>query len=85
MTEHYSIFIVKRPLYRVIVIVDGEDIDVEIVLTAKGRRYAGARARGYHHFMRDEEDALAEILHARDNYYPSDPKPATNSKFSFDV
>ena len=83
-TNTKTMFIVKRPMYKVIVIVDGTDIDVEIVLTAKGRRYAGARARGFHHFMRDDEDALAEILHARDTYYPADPKPAVNSKFSFD-
>jgi hypothetical protein len=75
--------IVKRPMYIVVVILDGLDVDVQIVLTAKGKRYAGARARGHHHFMRDEDDALAEIMFARDNYYPA-PKPATNSKYSFD-
>ena len=67
--------IVKRPMYHVIVILDGLDVDVNIVLTAKGRRYAGARARGYHHFMRDEDDALAEIIHAQDNYYPAAKRP----------
>ena len=77
--------IVKRPMYHILVTVDDTDIDVEIVLTVKGRRYANARARGYRRFMRDDEDAMAEILHARDNYYPADPKPATNSKYSFDV
>lgn len=66
-------------MYHVIVILDGDDCDVNIVLTAKGKRYAGARARGHHHFMRDDEDAMAEIIHARDNYYP------VSSKFSFDV
>jgi len=83
-TSTANMFIVKRPMYDVIVIVEGTDIDVEIVLTAKGRRYAGARARGFHHFIHDDEDAVAEIIHARDNYYPADPKPAINSKYSFD-
>lgn len=70
-----TLYIVDRPMYRVIVIVDGLDVDVQIVLTAKGKRYAGARAHGYHHFMRDDEDALAEIIHARDNYYPTAQRP----------
>jgi hypothetical protein len=74
-TDTNIMFIVERPMYRVIVIVDGTDIDVNIVLTAKGKRYAGARARGFHHFMRDDEDALAEIIHARDNYYPAAQRP----------
>jgi len=80
MTDNQITHIVKRPMYHVIVILDGLDVDVNIVLTAKGKRYAGARAHGYHHFMRDEDDALAEIMHARDNYYP-----APKGKFSFDV
>ena len=70
-----NIFIVDRPMYRIIVIVDGLDVDVQIVLTAKGKKYARARARGFHHFMRDDEDALAEIIHARDNYYPTAQRP----------
>lgn len=65
-----TMFIVDRPMYRVIVCVAGDDIDVDIQLTAKGRRYASGRARGFHHVIHDDEDALAEILHARDNYYP---------------
>lgn len=64
-------------MYAVLVFVDLDtnEIDVDIQLTAKGRRYAAARARGYHHFMREDDDALAEILHARDNYYPAAKRP----------
>ena len=67
-----TFFIVKRPMYRLCIFIDGTDIDVDITLTAKGRAYASRRARGYHHFMRDDEDALAEIFFARDNYYPQE-------------
>jgi hypothetical protein len=76
-----TMYILERPMYRVIVSIEGNNMDVDIVLTAKGKRYARARARGFHHVIHDEEDALAEILHARDNYYPTAP----NSKYSFDV
>lgn len=84
MTENI-LHIVKRPMYTVVVFVDLEnnDIDIDIQLTAKGKRYAGARARGFHHFMKDEDDALTEIIHARDNYFPV-PSPAIHSKYSFD-
>jgi hypothetical protein len=76
MTEQTeNIFIVDRPMYRVIVIVDGTDIGVQIALTAKGKRYAKARARGFHHFMRNDEDVLAEIIQARDKYYPAAKRP----------
>lgn len=75
MNAEKFMHIVERPMYRVIVIVDGLDVDVQIVLTAKGKRYAGARARGFHHFIDDEEDALAEIIHARDNFYPTAQSP----------
>ena len=68
-------FIFDRPMYRVIVIVDGLDADIQIQLTAKGKQYARGRARGSHHFMRDDEDALAEIIHARDTYYPTAQRP----------
>ncbi len=70
-----NIFILERPMYRVVVIVDGHDVDIQIQLTAKGKRYAAGRARGYHHFMRDDEDALTEIIHARDTYYPTAQRP----------
>jgi len=83
-TEHKTI-ILDRPMYRVIVCIEGDNIDVDIVLTAKGKRYARGRARGFHHAMQNDEDALAEILHARDNYYLAMPKQTPNSKFSFDV
>ena len=84
MTETTEImYIVERPLYRVIVIVNGTDIDVEIVLTAKGRQYAKRRAYAHHRNITNDDDAIAEILHARDNYFPA-PKPAVNSKYSFD-
>ena len=69
-------------MYRVVVCIEGNDVDIDIVLTAKGKRYARGRARGFHHSMQNDEDALAEIIHARDNYYP---KVGTNSKYSFDV
>lgn len=76
MTEQAEqVFIVDRPMYRVIVIVDRLDVDIQIQLTAKGKRYAGARARGHHRHAESDEDALAEILHARDNYYPAAQRP----------
>ena len=71
-----TMFIVKRPMYHIVAVVNGYNIDIDIRLTSKGRRYAGARARGFHHFMRNDDDALAEILHARDNFYPPEPRPA---------
>lgn len=80
-----TMFILDRPMYRVIVSIEGNDIDVDIVLTAKGKRYARGRARGFHHVIQNDEDALAEIIHARDNYYPTPLKVGSNSKFSFDV
>lgn len=74
-TKRSETFIIERPMYRVIVTVDGLDVDVQIVLTAKGKQYARGRARGKHHFMRDDDDALAEIIHARDNFYPTPQRP----------
>lgn len=72
MTEDRSeTFIFERPMYRVLVFVDGLDVDIQIQLTAKGRRYARGRARGYHRRVESDEDALTEIIHARDNYYPT--------------
>lgn len=69
-----TMFIVERPMYQIIIIIEnGHDIDVDIRLTAKGRHYAARRARGYHRFMRDDDDMLAEILNARDNYFSPDP------------
>jgi len=75
-------FILERPMYRVIVCIEGDDIDVDIVLTAKGKRYARGRARAFHHWMRSDDEAIAEIMHARDNYMPALPR---SEKFSFDV
>jgi hypothetical protein len=69
--DRIEIFIFERPMYRVIVSIHGLDVDLDIQLTAKGKRYARGRGRGFHHFMRDDEDALAEIIHARDNFYPT--------------
>jgi hypothetical protein len=83
MTEQ-TLYIVERPMYRVIVIVEGNDIDVDIVLTAKGKRYARGRARGFHHVIHDDDEALTEIIHARDTYFPV-MRAAPNSKYSFDV
>jgi hypothetical protein len=68
-------FIFDRPMYRVFVFVDGLDVDLHIELTAKGKRYAKARARGFHRRVENDEDALAEILAARDNYYPAAQRP----------
>ena len=70
-----QVFIVDRPMYRLCIFIDGTDIDVEITLTAKGRSYASRRARGAHHYLRDDEDGLTEILHARDTYYPQEQTP----------
>lgn len=86
MTEPNEVmYIVNRPLYRVIVLVNGADVDVNIILTAKGKQYARGRARGHHRFVHDDEEAIAEIMAARDNYFPALPKVKANSKFSFDV
>ena len=79
-----NIYIVNRPMYRVIVTVDGLDVDVQIVLTAKGKQYARGRARGFHRRIESEEDALAEILHARDTYYTTAQRPdRTFEKLNF--
>lgn len=49
MTEPAEIMhIVNRPLYRVIVIIRGADIDVNIILTSRGRDYAKRRAHANH-------------------------------------
>lgn len=71
MTEEV-LHIIERPMYRVIIAVSGDGLDVEfdIQLTAKGKRYARGRARGFHRHVESEEDALAEILSARDNWQP---------------
>ena len=75
-------YIIQRPMYHIVVSIDEDgDCDVQIQLTAKGRQYASARARSFHHFMRSDEEALAEIFAARDNFNLAPP----NSKFSFDV
>jgi hypothetical protein len=50
--------IFARPMYRVFVYIDGDDVDLHIELTAKGKRYARARARGYHRRVESDEDAL---------------------------
>ncbi len=74
MTEEV-LHIIERPMYRVIIAVsgDGLDVDCEIQLTAKGKQYARGRARGFHRRIEDEEDALTEILNARDNWQPKRP------------
>jgi len=61
--------IIDRPMYRIVVLtVGGQVEDVDIQLTAKGQRYARGRARGFHRRIADDEDALAEILAARDDW-----------------
>jgi hypothetical protein len=84
MTEQAeNIFIVNRPMYRIVILTNGADVmDVDIQLTAKGKQYARARARGFHRRIESEEDALAEIIHARDNWQPKRPDRAFEmSKF----
>lgn len=77
MTEPARVYIVKRPMYDVIVVIDGDDIDLEIRLTAKGKQYARSRARSNHRRMVDYDDYIAEIMTARDahftNYQPRPP------------
>lgn len=70
MTE--VLHIIERPLYRVIIAVsgDGLDVDFDIQLTAKGKQFAQTRARGFHRHITSEEEALTEILNARDNWLP---------------
>jgi hypothetical protein len=68
--------IINRPMYRIVILTNGADVmDVDIQLTAKGKQYARGRARGFHRRIESEEDALTEILHARDNYYPAAKRP----------
>lgn len=71
MTE--VLHIIERPMYRVIITVSDDDVDCDIRLTAKGRRYAMGRAHGYHRRIESDEDALDEILNARDNWQPVRP------------
>ncbi len=73
--SYEPLYIVERPMYRVIISIVGDDIDVDIQLTAKGKRYARGRAYGHHRRIESEDDAMAEILHARDNYYPEAKRP----------
>jgi hypothetical protein len=68
-------FIFTRPMYRVFVFVDGDEVNLHIELTAKGKQYARGRARGFHRRVENDEDALAEIIHARDSYYPAARRP----------
>ncbi len=75
-------YIVNRPLYRVIVLINGADVDVNIILTAKGKQYARGRARGDHRFIHNDDEAIAEIMSARDNYFPA---ILPSGKYSFDT
>lgn len=70
MSDRSETFIFERPMYRVLVFVDGLDVDLHIELTAKGKRYASGRARGFHRRIESDEEALTEILNARDNWQP---------------
>jgi len=80
MTE--SMFIVNRPFYRVIVLINGTDADVNIILTERGRQYAKRRAYSNHRRIRNDDEAIAEIMAARDNFMPG---LIPSDKFSFDV
>ncbi len=62
--------IFTRPMYRVFVFIDGDEVDLDIQLTAKGKRYARGQARGFHRRVENDEEALTEILNARDNWQP---------------
>lgn len=73
--------IVNRPLYRVIVIIRGTDIDVNIILTSRGRDYARRRAYANHRHITNYDEAIAEIMNARDNYIPA---VLPSEKYSFD-
>lgn len=76
MTEPARVYIVNRPLYRVIVVLSDDDIDLEIQLTAKGKQYARNRARANNRRMVDYDDYIAEIMTARDaNFTNYQPKP----------
>lgn len=83
MTEPAEIMhIVNRPLYRVVVIIRGADIDVNIILTSRGRDYARRRAFANHRRLANDDEAIAEIMHALDNYIPA---VLPSEKYSFDV
>jgi hypothetical protein len=69
MSEPARTYIVNRPLYRVIVVLTDDDIDVEIKLTAKGKQYARNRAKANHRRMFDYDDYIAEIMTARDAHF----------------
>lgn len=76
MNEPARVYIVNRPLYRVIVILSDDDIDLEIQLTAKGKEYARNRARANHRRLVDYDDYIAEIMTARDAHFTNyQPKP----------
>jgi poly(A) polymerase Pap1 len=83
MTEPAEIMhIVNRPLYRVVVIICGTDIDVNIILTSRGRDYARRRAYANHRRIVNDDEAIAEIMHVRDNYIPA---ILPSEKYSFDA
>lgn len=69
MSEPARTYIVNRPLYRVIVVLTDDDIDVEIQLTQKGKQYARNRARANHRRMFDYDEYIAEIMTARDTHF----------------
>ena len=80
--DSMNIYIIDRPMYRIFISIEDGVPEVDIALTAKGKRYAVARGRGFHHVVRDDEDALAEIFHARDTYFPIQrPEHALEKKF----
>jgi hypothetical protein len=72
--------IFSRPMYRVFIFIDGDDVDLDIQLTAKGKRFARGRARGFHRRIESDEEALNEILNARDNWQPGRPDRAFESR-----
>jgi hypothetical protein len=74
--------IVNRPYYRIVVLINGADIDVNIILTSRGRDYARRRAFANHRHIVNDDQAIAEIMSARDNYIPA---VLPSEKYSFDV
>lgn len=82
MTEDRNETIIfDRPMYRILVFIDGLDVDVQIQLTAKGKRYAKGRGRGFHRRVESDEEALTEILNARDNWQPQQSERRPDRSF----
>ena len=83
MSESAEImYIVNRPFYRVVILVNGADVDVNIILTSRGKQYAKGRAHSKGRRTMNDDEAIAEIMAARDSYVPA---LVPSSNFSFDI